>query len=174
MPRTRNCGAGHDVVDEQPADAQPHRIRLDEKIVELASATPDREHHREAEKAPASIDRNSHPAVGDRPMRWLDRIRMRREFGAVLLPDIRRAALERLQSGRLVRPRIPNRLDDVHHELDLPDWGEALLEVEREVAGVTEAGRLDVEGVEQVLELRPVVCADDVGNAYREVVAHMR
>ena len=44
----------------------------------------------------------------------------------------------------------------------------------REVAGVAIAGGLDVEGVESVLELPPVVGCDDVRDAYREPFAHVR
>ena len=44
------------------------------------------------EAAPPLVDCNSHASVGDRPMWWLDRIRVRCQLSPVLLPDIRRTA----------------------------------------------------------------------------------
>ena len=74
--------------------------------------------------------------------------------------------------------------DPEHLDVRVPAPGEAvdprderpvrIAQHTREIAGVAEAGRLDVEGIEPALELRPVVCGDDVGDADRDAVAHVR
>ena len=60
IARARSGCACRDVVDEQSADSQSHRIRLHKQVIELAPAVPDRQHHREAKTAPCSVDGNSH------------------------------------------------------------------------------------------------------------------
>ena len=95
-------------MDEHPTDSRAHPIGLDEQVIELASAVLDRQHHREAEKTPGSVDGHPHSSFCDRLMQWRDRVRMGRELLAVLLPDIRRSPLERLQGLRLVCAGIPN------------------------------------------------------------------
>ena len=114
IARARSSCACRDVVDEQSADSQSHRIRLHKQIIELAPAVPDRQHHREAKTPPCSVDGNSHASIRDCLTRRLDRIRIRRKLRAVLLPYIRGATLERLQSGRLIRPGIPNQRHHSH------------------------------------------------------------
>jgi hypothetical protein len=53
-----------------------------------------------------SVDGYSHSSFCDRLTRRLDRVRIGRQLRPVLLLDVGRAALERLQGGRLVRERI--------------------------------------------------------------------
>jgi hypothetical protein len=57
---------------------------------------------------PCAVDGNAYASIRDCLVRRPDRIRIRRKFRAVLLPYIRRTTLERLKSGRLVWPRIPD------------------------------------------------------------------
>jgi len=81
MAGARSCCARRDVGDEQPADSPPHRVGLDEEVVELASPAADGQHDREAEKPPEDVDRNPHASVGDGALWRLDRIRVRSELG---------------------------------------------------------------------------------------------
>ena len=103
--------AGHDVVDKQSANPESHRFRLDEQIVELPSAGVGRLHDGEAEAPLRCIDRHSYAPVCDRLPWRLDRVPVVGQLRTVLLPHIRRPALERLESRRFGRKRIPDALD---------------------------------------------------------------
>jgi hypothetical protein len=78
-----------EIIDKNATDAAPHPLWLNEEVIELAPAVMDRQYRRKPETPSRSVDGNTYSPFCDRLMRRCDRVRMRRELRAVLLPDIR-------------------------------------------------------------------------------------
>jgi hypothetical protein len=54
-----------EIVDENATDAAPHRLWLDEEVIELAPAVVDRQYRRETESPSCRIDGNTHSSEKD-------------------------------------------------------------------------------------------------------------
>jgi hypothetical protein len=67
--------------------------RVDEQPIELGGCAVDRNHDREGDRRLIVRERNPDPAVSDEGPGKLDRIGVRRELFAILLPNVRRSAL---------------------------------------------------------------------------------
>ena len=94
--RTFGCRTSCNVLDEQSADPESHRIGLDEQIIEFARTVLDREDHGESKRSVLAVNCHSNSPVRDRLMGRLDRIGVSRKMHPVFIPNIRRTALERL------------------------------------------------------------------------------
>jgi hypothetical protein len=98
------------ILHEQSTDSASHLIRLHEQTIELVDASPTRDDHREADRRVIAQDRDPRPTILDERLWELDRIRVGSELLAILLPDVRRPALQRLERCTLV----PSGVADAH------------------------------------------------------------
>jgi hypothetical protein len=90
-------GPSRRILDEGPAHAQAHEVRVNKKIVQHASTRSRIDDYGEPDGCPVLPDRYTYPAFSDGLGRDPEYLRMRVKVDAVLLPDIRRSTMQRGQ-----------------------------------------------------------------------------
>lgn len=95
-----------DILHQACPDPSLDAVGFNEQAVELVRSAIAWDHHREADGHAVGTGGYAHPTVLDEVLRQLDGIWMRGELPAVLLPDLRRSALQGLEPSHIFANRV--------------------------------------------------------------------